>query len=386
MRRTNAWTSEVDWETGRWRRRSPGPPHREWQPPSPHGVLAKRPLTFFEVLDSGFRLLRFAPGATVGASLILFSLWTLVLVAIGTALVLRFFPLLADLVTNDAALSGFSLLAQVGSFALSLLSLGLVHFLAGLTAAAAQNSFTGTRTSLAESWRAVRGHRRPLILAGLLLTVGNALLLVLVVLPASLPALFDDPVLAVVLTLIALGLWTVATIWLNLRFAFTGAVIAVEGTGVRTGLVRSWRLTGRGFWRALGELALGYFLSNQLIQLIITPFLLVLTILGFGVIGSTISDERVGAALAIVIAAAVLALTAMSAALLFAYFSCLVCVAYFDLRMRSEGYDLILIRDAERLVSGRASATDASRHRATDPAESHLGDDPLTRSRSEGAR
>ena len=87
MGRANAWTSEVDWQTGRWQERQQQARHHEWRPPAPRGVLAKRPLTFFEVLYSGFRLLRFIPGLTIGAALIVFTLWTLLLTAVaGTAL------------------------------------------------------------------------------------------------------------------------------------------------------------------------------------------------------------------------------------------------------------------------------------------------------------
>ncbi|RAD64611.1 hypothetical protein DN508_35515, partial [Burkholderia multivorans] len=103
------------------------------------------------------RLLRFAPGPAIGAPLIVLSLWTLLLTAVGTGLALTFLPFLRDLMGNDEALSGFSLLAQLGSFVFSLLSLGLAHFLAGLTVPAAEASFGARRMGLAESWRALRG-------------------------------------------------------------------------------------------------------------------------------------------------------------------------------------------------------------------------------------
>ena len=85
MARSNAWASEVDWHTGRWQMRSGTPRPRGWHPPPPRGLLPKRPLTFVEALDSGFRLLRFIPGLSIGSSLIVFTLWSLLLTAIGTA-------------------------------------------------------------------------------------------------------------------------------------------------------------------------------------------------------------------------------------------------------------------------------------------------------------
>ncbi|WP_193070753.1 MULTISPECIES: hypothetical protein [unclassified Brevibacterium] len=347
MGRSNAWTSEVDWQTGQWQRRDQGPTHHEWHPPSPRGVLAKRPLTFFEVLDSGFRLLRFIPGLTIGAALIVFTLWSLVLTAVGAFVALKFLPFLNDLVSNDDAMSGFFLLAQMGSFAISLLSLGVAHFLAGLAASGAENSFGARKTTLTQSWASLRGRRWSLILAALLLGAVNLGLLVLLGLPSLLFALSDNTVIAIVTAFLALGLWLCALIWLNLRFAFTGSAIAVEKLGVRAGLRRSWRLTGTGFWRTLGQLGLGYFLSNQLVQLIISPLVMVVTVIATIAIGAAGAASMSMTIIVAIAGALLLLLTTVSSAILFAYFSCLVCVCYFDQRMRTEGFDLVLIRREE---------------------------------------
>ncbi|WP_309132478.1 hypothetical protein [Brevibacterium sp.] len=346
MGRSNAWTSEVDWTTGQWQERRQTPPHRGWRPPTPRGVLAKRPLTFFEVLDSGFRLLRFDPGLTIGSALIVFSLWTLALTAVGTFLVLRFFPVLSEIVADDEAMSGFLLLVQAGSFALSLLSLGVVHLLAGLTAPGVEDSYLARRTSLSASWRRLRGRRLPLVSATVLMSAVNAGLLVLLALPALAFSLVESFALAVVCAVVAFLLWAAALVWLNVRFAFTGVVIATEGLGVRPALLRSWRLTRHGFWRTFGQLALGYFLSNQLVQLVITPFLVILMGV-FSVLLATSESETALTVLGIVGAGIVLLLSTVASAVLFAYFSCLVCACCFDRQVRTEGFDLALIRRSE---------------------------------------
>lgn len=347
MGRSNAWTSEVNWHTGQWQRRDQAPTHYGWQRPSPRGVLAKRPLTFLEVLDSGFRLLRFIPGLTIGSALIVFTLWTLLLTSVGTLLALRFLPFLNDLSGNDDALSGFLLLAQMGSFAISLLSLGMVHLLSGLAASGTRESFGARKTSLSQAWAALHGKRWRLILATALMSAINLGLLIAFGLPSMLLALFDNVVLAIVFAVIAGLLWLCSVIWLNLRFSFLGAAIASEDLSVPAALKRSWRLTGRGFWRIFGQLGLGYFLSNQLVQLIISPLVLVVSV-GIGVAVSLLSENESAQIVAGVIAAAVvLGLTLISSSVLFAYFSCLVCVAYFDQQMRTEGFDLVLLRTEE---------------------------------------
>ncbi|HJF76835.1 MAG TPA: hypothetical protein K8V63_08800 [Brevibacterium linens] len=347
MGQTNAWTSEVDWHTGRWQRRSPSPPSRGWQPTPPRGLLPKRPLTFIEALDSGFRLLRFIPTLSVGSSLIVFSLWSLLLTAIGTLIAVQFLPFLNDLSGNDDAVSGFIALAQLGSVALSLLSLGLAHLLSGLIATGTRESFGARRTTLSMAWKSLSGRRWRLILATLLMSGINLGLLLALTAPTLLFVSADSVILAFVWAALAALLWFAALLWINLRLAFLGSAIAVEDLSVRAAIRRSWTLTGRGFWRMLGQLALGYFLSNQLVQLIITPIVFIISLLlGLGM--STTSESTTAqAAIAIVSVGLLLGLTLISSAVLFAYFACLVTVCFFDQQMRSEGLDLVLIRAEE---------------------------------------
>ena len=347
MGQTNAWTSEVDWHTGRWQRRSPSPPSRGWQPAPPRGLLPKRPLTFIEALDSGFRLLRFIPTLSVGSSLIVFSLWSLLLTAIGTLIAVQFLPFLNDLSGNDDAVSGFIALAQLGSVALSLLSLGLAHLLSGLIATGTRESFGARRTTLSMAWKSLSGRRWRLILATLLMSGINLGLLLALTAPTLLFVSADSVILAFVWAALAALLWFAALLWINLRLAFLGSAITVEDLSVRAAIRRSWTLTGRGFWRMLGQLALGYFLSNQLVQLIITPIVFIISLLlGLGM--STTSESTTAqAAIAIVSVGLLLGLTLISSAVLFAYFACLVTVCFFDQQMRSEGLDLVLIRAEE---------------------------------------
>ena len=347
MGQTNAWTSEVDWHTGRWQRRSPSPPSRGWQPTPPRGLLPKRPLTFIEALDSGFRLLRFIPTLSVGSSLIVFSLWSLLLTAIGTLIAVQFLPFLNDLSGNDDAVSGFIALAQLGSVALSLLSLGLAHLLSGLIATGTRESFGARRTTLSMAWKSLSGRRWRLILATLLMSGINLGLLLALTAPTLLFVSADSVILAFVWAALAALLWFAALLWINLRLAFLGSAIAVEDLSVRAAIRRSWTLTGRGFWRMLGQLALGYFLSNQLVQLIITPIVFIISLLlGLGM--STTSESTTAqAAIAIVSVGLLLGLTLISSAVFFAYFACLVTVCFFDQQMRSEGLDLVLIRAEE---------------------------------------
>src|SRR5699024_612523 len=175
----------------------------------------------------------------------------------------------------------------------------------------------------------------------------NLALMLILAAHTALFAMIGSPVLPFVWAVLATLLWVLALMWINMRLSFLGAVIAVEVLSVCAGLARSWTLTGRGFWLLLGQLALGYFLSNQLVQLVISPLAIVISVaLGLG-LATTEDSAAAQAAIGLVSAALLLALTLISSAVLFAYFSCLVTVCFFDQQMRTEGLDLVLIRAEE---------------------------------------
>lgn len=346
-----SWDARTDWRTGRHVPRDPQRVRTTWRTAPQPGVLSRRPLKFFEGLDGGFRLLRFAPALTVGLALIVFTLWTLLIGAIAAGIVWASFGLLAQVFADPDATAGLTVIAQFGALAGSMLSLSLIHLLAGVTSIGTRAAFDSRRMTLAQGWRALRGVRWRLVLATLVLGGAHFASLIVASAPALVLAGLGQTTASAILLGLALLLWFAASAFFGIRTAFVGCTISVERVTIRRAFARSWRLTGRGFWRTTGQLLLGYYLSNQLVSIIITPIILIVYIvliivvlIQLGSAGSPAFAVVASVVVLVVISATTLAATAV----LFAFLSALVSVVYVDVRMRQEGYDLILLREAEQ--------------------------------------
>lgn len=346
-----AWTVRTDWRTGA---RVPAPavrPRPQWQAPPTPGVLSRRPLRFFEGLDGGFRLIRFAPALTVGLSAIVFTLWTLAITAAISGIAWAGSGFLTAVFSDPDASAGFSILAQFGAVALSISSLSLVHLLAGATTVGTRAAFDSRRMTLREGWRALAGVRWRLVLTTALLAAAHLGALVVLLIPALLVAGLGSATGALVLTGFGLLGWIAFTVYFALRTAFVGCAIAHERLTVRSAFARSWRLTASGFWRTLGQLLLGWYLSNQLVSIIISPLIVVAYVVLIAIVIIGVSSGGSTTTLLITalagLAIAVSFITLAATAVLFAYLAGLVSVVYFDRLMRVEGYDLVLLRRAE---------------------------------------
>lgn len=347
------WNAQVDWRTGTLRARTPGAGRRTgaWRPPPQPGTMPKRPLTFFETLDGGFRLLRFAPGSTFGIALIVQTLTALLValaitaVAVGSAGFL-----MRTLFSSPDAGLGLNILLQTGATAGSLASLSVGQLLSGFSAVAGDSAFGSARMTLREVWWRLAGVRLRLIGLTLLCMGAHVGALLVLMLPGLL-LLLVSPAAGMVLGTLGFLAWLPVTAAAFARFALAGSVLAVERTGVREALRRSWALTRGSFWKTLGQLVLAYFLSSQVVSLIMSP---VLTILLVALLALSIF-LGVGGGLSLTLAAvlfgglgvAMAAFAMASGALLFAYLCGTVSCVYFDRRMRLEGYDLVLLRRAE---------------------------------------
>ena len=358
----SAWGTEVDWRSGTLRQRTDGRPTAQWQPAPQPGTLPKRPFTFFEVMDGGFRLLRFSPGSTFGISMIVCTLLTLVSALIVAVIVMGSLGLLQRLAENPEAGLGLNLVVQTGSVAVSLLALSLVLLLSAFAAFAADRAVARERMRLSEVWRGLSGRRLRLVGLTALAFVCH---LVLVSPPAG-----------VVLATLGVLVWTAATVWLFTKASLAGAAIAVEDLGIIAALRRSWDLTRDGFWRSTGQYVVSYLLSSQVMGLLMTP-LLIIVMVGFVLIGVLLSFDSGTAAMSFLVfgltigmGLAVAAITIGMTALLYAYLSGVVAMVYLDRRMRREGYDLVLLRRAELEEAAARKCADAlpSARQASDPA------------------
>jgi hypothetical protein len=339
----------------------------EWRPAPQPGTLPKRPFTFFEVMDGGFRLLRFSPGATFGISMIVCTLLTLAAALVVALLIMGSLGYIQRLATSPEAGLGLNLVVQTASVAASLLALSLVLLLSAFAAVAADAAVARERMRLPEVWRLLAGRR--LRLVGLTAAAFLAHLVLLgVCLAPGILLVFAFPAAGLVLATLGVLVWMAATAWLFTRVSLAGAAIAIEDLGIVASVRRSWDLTRGGFWRSVGQYVVSYLLSSQVMGLILTPLLFIVMV-GFVVLAILLSLRSGETALTVLMIAAttgmgiaIAAITIGMSALLYAYLSGVVAMVYLDRRMRREGYDLELLRRAEVDEAAARKSADALPH------------------------
>lgn len=341
-----SWNETTDWNTGRHVPLTQTPARPAWRRPAEPGTLSKRPLRFFEALDGGFRLLRAYPATTFGVSLIITSLWTLVLLALASLAIWASFDVLIDAFENPDALAGLAVVAQFGSLAQMFVSLALLQLLSGFSVQAARSAFLGEKLTLRQAWLGTAGSRWRLIgLCGVIFAC-QILLLALCSAPALILAGLGLSTVAVALLVVGFLVWIAAAVYLAVRTSMAGAAVVDEDLRVVSALQRSWRLTGRSFWRTAGELVVGYLLSSRIMEVIITPLILIIYI-GVIIVGFLSATGDLPFVIPIIIGAVTVALSIVTTSILLAYWSNLCSIVYCDQRMRREGLDLVLLRDSE---------------------------------------
>lgn len=367
-----AWDAQTDWTTGRWRPRPAARVRAIWQPAPQPGELPKRPLRLAEILDSGFRLLRYSPGVSVGAAMITLTLLLLAFGALVAGIGWLTFGYLFSISDSPDAAGGLTFLMQLGASIIAFLSLCFLHFLSGMLAAPTYHAFfsrVGAQprdsrgrktTTLRATWQQLAGRRRRLIGATALLGTAHLVALLVLVMPGVLIALFAGlAVVGSVLAVIGVLLWFVFTVFFMVRTAFVGCAITAEGLTIRQAFARSWELTGRRFWATAGTLLLTYVLSSQLISIIISPVMIVFFIVVLVValtIGSGDEYEQFAYIAFAVLTILGVSLTSAATAVFYAYMSGVITGLYFDRRMRFDGYDLVLLREAEERGAAEAGA------------------------------
>lgn len=319
------------------------------QPPvrSGPGPVPLRPLGLSDYFDAAFKVLRRAPGATMGNGLLVglgFAVLPLLLSVVvgadntggifGTPLTLD--PAAPEPTFTDGDLAtlllliGGSLLMQVGSY--------LVF---GLLAHVTTRAALGERVGLSESWRAARPVLGRLIaLALLVLLIGLVPLLgaaAVGVLVAISPA---GPVLGVIGGLATALLLFLVWIYVTVRYLLLAPpVLVVERLGVGASLGRAGRLAGpigaNPFWRLLGIYLLMWIVASLVAQVVVLPLGIAATV------GQVAFADSIGLILYLVVTqlASVLAVGLISP-----FLGVVRTLAYLDQRYRREAFDAELVQ------------------------------------------
>jgi hypothetical protein len=309
------------------------------------GVVALRPLALGDLYDGAFRTIRHNPGAMVGLSAAVTTLFLVVpvLVTLGLAgaggLSL---DLSGDLGSGDLGSGDLGAL-ETGS--LTLLSyLGTAFgalatvVLNGLLVRVVAEAVLGRRTSAGTAWAASRS-RLPRLLA----LTGLNLLVVLVLLgvPVALGLLAGVRLgvpsgLLVGVPALLLGVGALA--FVQVRFFLLAApALVLERSGVLASVRRSAQLSRGQFWRLLGIQLLTALVVGLVSQVVAVP----LTLLGLA--GTFLVPGTVGALL--LVFSGYLS-QVLVGAVTTPFTSAVVALQYVDQRIRKEGLDVQLMAAA----------------------------------------
>lgn len=304
------------------------------------GAMPLRPLGLGDIYDAAFRIIRFNPTATVGAS-VLVAAAAMALPLLVTGAFTASVDLSLDQSGEDlgaAELAG--LIGSVGTLFIAAVlqwvgTILVTGMIAHVTAAAA----VGRRLSLAEAWRATHGKRWRLIGLSLLLAVASFALIAVYV-GAWLGVVFaaDGAGLVVLWGVITVPAFICLMVWLWTRVAYLPVpVLMLERAGVFDALGRAFVLSRRQFWRIFGIALLTAVITGVASQVLATPL---------GMIGQ-VATSAAGPQYELLGLMMVQAVTTvLTAAFVAPFTGAVTSLQYLDQRIRKEAYDVELMTQA----------------------------------------
>ncbi|WP_110240776.1 hypothetical protein [Nocardioides gilvus] len=287
-----------------------------------------RPLRLGDILDAAIRIIRFNPGATVGAAVLFAAVPLLIPIALTGVLLPT-----ADFGSDDAAVLISLGVAWGGALLLQWLGVTLVT---GMTAQVAYTAALGQKMTLGQAWQATRGARGRLLgLAALLLFLMAAVTLVYVV--ASVGVVMTGNVMGIVAWfLITLPLGAVLSTWFWVKYyLFAVPVLMVERTGVLEALNRGSRLVSGHFWRVLGI----SFLTVMVAQ--IASGVVSIPLVFLGEVPALMGASEAMVLVALIATQAISQIVAT--ALVTPFLSAVTALLYIDVRIRKEAFDVDLL-------------------------------------------
>lgn len=301
------------------------------------GAVPLRPLRLGDILDAAIRIIRFNPGATVGAAVLFAAVPLLIPILLTGALLPSFDVTAQEFGSQQVALLVSLAVAWVLGLLLQWIGVTLVT---GMTAQVAYAAALGQKMSLGQAWEATRGARARLLgLATLFLALMMAATLVYTI--ASVGVVMTGNVWGIVgwffLTLPSLA---VLSVWFWVKYyLFAVPVLMVERTGVFESLARGSRLIAGHFWRVLGISFLTVLIAQFAAGIVSVPL---------AILGELPRLMGAGEAMVMLTLVASQAITQILAtALVTPFLSAVTALLYIDVRIRKEAFDVELLTQSE---------------------------------------
>jgi hypothetical protein len=303
------------------------------------GIVPLRPLNIGDIYLGAWRAIWHNPAVMIGLPLLVILVASIITALLGLALNGPLSELNSRILNMNPAETNDMFRAlgmEPGSFTIigpdsvsGLLLPFVTPIVAGILAISISQSVLGNRLSFGEAWNRVKGRVGALIGWALLATLAIFVVAILSGLAIAGLATFGfmagegfGLILVVILTL-AFGVFL---LWVVYRLIFVPPIIAIERSGIKQSIRRSWELTRGHFWRIFGIYLLGSIIAGLLVSLLLLP----ISFLSFG-LGSTagflVSLLRI----------------ALSTALTLIFTSGILTLLYVDTRTRAEGLHHSLI-------------------------------------------
>lgn len=320
-----------------------------WTQPLPPahkpGAIPLRPLGLGDMLDGAFRLVRFNPGATVGASVLV-------------AAVAMAFPLVATSVltfTGDS-LDFFSrsledpayapgtdeLVGMVTAFGAYVVGAVLQGFgmilVAGMISHVAHAAALGRKLTLGQAWVATHGKRWRLVGLATVFVVVAVLSWVIAAVPVIVLAIaVDSPIPAIVVGVLMLPVLLAFWIFVSTRlYLLSVPALMLEQNGVFGAIGRAWNLSKGQFWRLLGISLLTAIIAGVASQIVAFPISIVGSVVAVAAPELYFLATLGSGAIAQVVAAAVTT----------PFTGAVTNLQYLDQRIRKESYEVDLMEQA----------------------------------------
>lgn len=307
-------------------------------------------MTLGDILNGAFGLIRHNPRTTIGVSLIVMAI-TSIVGSVGTSAFLTDYNTLIDQALESPAafdpeaplpFRGWTFAAMYGG---RLLTYAGTTFVTGLLTAVVGLAVLGHKLTPGQAWASVRDRIWQIAgLALLLLVINLGLSLIVFGVPfvgllvGGTMALTGTEVIGVAIALgFGLGgllLGIVLFAWVMIRIYFAMPIVVLERLGPGQALARSWRLTRGSWWRMFGIVLLTLVLVSVVTMLLSFPFSLLSTLPMLFMQDSSWAGVTNGAILYVGDVLAHAITTSFTVAV--------TTLLYIDLRIRREGLDLKL--------------------------------------------
>lgn len=327
----------------------PVQPQPAWTQPLPPahkpGAIPLRPLGLGDMLDGAFRLVRFNPGATVGASVLVAAVAMAIPLGVTAAMTftgdsLDFFSRsLEDPAYTPGTSELIGMVTAFGSYVVGAVLQGFGMILvAGMISHVAHGAALGRKLTLGQAWSATHGKRWRLVGLATLFAVLAVLSWVVAAVPVVvLAVVVDSPIPAILVGIVMVPVLVVAWIFASTRlYLLSVPALMLEQNGVFAAIRRAWNLSRGQFWRLLGISLLTALIAGFAAQIVAFPISMVGSVVAIVAPEFYILATLGSGAIAQVVAAAITT----------PFTGAVTNLQYLDQRIRKESYEVELMEQA----------------------------------------